>query len=106
MFVARSDPVDGQVLTFGAYFIESAMDGRDRVRTCVIRLFLEDGTVDVCEPKVRLGEGGAREGELTLFFSFGGSPPRPPKPPLCQTATLELDGGQREEQNGVSSPSA
>jgi hypothetical protein len=27
------------------------VDGRDRVRTCVVRFFLEDGTVDVCEPK-------------------------------------------------------
>jgi len=26
-------------------------NGRDRVRTCVIRYFLEDSTVDVCEPK-------------------------------------------------------
>ena len=48
---------DGQVLTYGAYFIESAVDGRDRVRTCVIRFFLEDGTVVglVCAASAALG---------------------------------------------------
>jgi len=44
-----------QVLTYSAYFVEAAMDGRDRVRTCAIRFYLEDGTVDVCEPKAGCG---------------------------------------------------
>ena len=66
IYVLEKDPCarvayDGQVLTYGAYFIESAMDGRDRVRTCVIRFFLEDGTV--------VGGGGGWCG-LDLVYWF------------------------------------
>lgn len=42
---------DGQSLSYGAYFTEKALDGRDRHRQCVIRFHLEDGTVDVHENK-------------------------------------------------------
>ena len=42
---------DGQSLSYGAYFVEKALDGRDRIRRCVIRFHLEDGTVDVHEHK-------------------------------------------------------
>jgi len=42
---------DGMFLAFEAYFTEPALDGRDRVRKCCLRYYLEDGTVDVTEPK-------------------------------------------------------
>ena len=53
---------DGQVLVYAAYFVEAAMDGRERVRTCVVRYYLEDGTVDVCEP--RTDNSGIVQGRL------------------------------------------
>ena len=42
---------DGQSLSYGAYFVDKALDGRDRPRKCVIGFHLEDGTVDVHEHK-------------------------------------------------------
>ena len=42
---------DGMFLAFEAYFLEPALDGRQRVRVCCLRYYLEDGTVDVTEPK-------------------------------------------------------
>ena len=53
---------DGQTLAFEAYFVESAVDGRDRPRRCVLRYYLEDGTVDVCEPKT--DNSGLEQGRL------------------------------------------
>ena len=41
---------DGMFLAFEAFFREPALDGRDRVRVCCLRYYLEDGTVDVTEP--------------------------------------------------------
>ena len=42
---------DGMFLAFEAYFAEQAVDGNDRVRQVCLRYYLEDGTVDVTEPK-------------------------------------------------------
>ena len=53
---------DGQTLAFEAYFVEPAVDGRDRPRRCVLRYYLEDGTVDVCEPKT--DNSGLEQGRL------------------------------------------
>lgn len=53
---------DGMFLAFEAYFVEPAMDGRDRVRVCCLRYYLEDGTVDVTEP--RTDNSGLSQGVL------------------------------------------
>jgi hypothetical protein len=53
---------DGQTLNFEAFFVQPAVDGRDRVRRCVLRFYLEDGTADVCEPKT--DNSGLAQGRL------------------------------------------
>ena len=53
---------DGMFLAFEAYFLEPAVDGRDRVRTCCLRYYLEDGTVDITEPKT--DNSGLNQGVL------------------------------------------
>ena len=53
---------DGQPLNFEAFFVQPAVDGRDRVRRCVLRFYLEDGTADVCEPKT--DNSGLAQGRL------------------------------------------
>lgn len=53
---------DGMFLAFEAYFVEPALDGRDRVRVCCLRYYLEDGTVDVTEP--RTDNSGLSQGVL------------------------------------------
>jgi hypothetical protein len=53
---------DGMFLAFEAFFREPALDGRDRVRVCCLRYYLEDGTVDVTEP--RTDNSGLAQGVL------------------------------------------
>ena len=53
---------DAQQLAYAAYFVEPSVDGRERVRSCAIRFYLEDGTVDVCEPRV--DNSGLDQGKL------------------------------------------
>ena len=70
---------DGQTLAFEAYFVEPAVDGRDRPRRCVLRYYLEDGTVDVCEPKT--DNSGLEQGRLLKrhrAVAANGAPSRTP----------------------------